>query len=384
MPRVSVVLDAFAARQALVYGRHLAGDSSPHTEYLFDHDVPLRAGDNIIMNTMMLSFPHRETAQHHVVFDGEPLILSVDDKTSGNNETLVLSVQGASYNTIDAFFVAAKEHCESLIAVPLERDSIRRFIFDSGYWDRLGEARKRPSEFVFLEKDARELVDYVVSFMTDPAVKERHISFGIPFKLNVLLHGKPGTGKTTLIETVAGRLGSDVFIVNFNGKLRDADLAVAMRKVSEHRHPIVVMEDVDSLFLDHKPHDTARNSITLGGLVNALDGMSRPEGSVVFMTTNHADCLAPAVTRSRRIDKQLRLSHASSQQTHDMISAYFPGLSEVIISKFSEGTACTEYTMAELSEYIFSCRSGDEIDAAAFVRSCRSRAPSRPDNPMYM
>ena len=316
-------------------------------------------------------------------FEGGVLRLAVADLAPprcADREALVLSIEdggaGSDRAVIDRFLDAARKHCEDLVAAPRAGGTTRRYLYDSGYWERLGDAPRRPPESVFLTDQARELVADVVRFMTDPAVKDRHRKFGVPYKLNVLLHGPPGTGKTSLIDSVAGQLGSDVFLVQFNAKLRDADLAVAMRRVVNHPNPVIVMEDVDCMFSDHrKRHDTAKNALTLSGFLNALDGMSRPEGSVVFLTTNDAECLDPAVTRSRRIDRTLHMAHATPAQTHSMVRSFFPDIDEAAVQEFCVNSASHAYTTADLHEYLFGCATPCH---RTFTRGVREKSAATP------
>ena len=397
MPAVTVSVDAVIARQALVYGRSLAGDGVGHTEYLCEGDLPVNVGKEMRRNLRMASFPVQAGGPAHAVpFGPHALQLSVVGRGAGGDGDgdgdgdgaagLALRIDAPSYGVADEFLDASRKHCEELVVAPRATQTIRRYLYNHGYWDRLGDARKRPPGSVFFDAGAKDLASHVVRFMTDPAVKEKHNRFGVPFKMNVLLHGPPGTGKTTLIESVAGRLGSDVFVVQFTDRLRDADLAVAMRRVADHPSPIIVMEDVDCIFSDRKRHDSARNAVTLSGFLNALDGTSRPEGSVLFLTTNDAERLDPAVTRSRRIDRSLHMTHADGAQAAEMIRSFFPGAREEDVAVFCERTSFHPYTTAELSEYLFSFSEGVP-DPREFVRWCRTKGGARPAtddrNPMY-
>lgn len=396
MTRVSISIEALVARQALVFGRHLLADDCAHTEYLCDADAPVNCGKEMRRNLRMASLPsrggaeHADPAVHAVPFEGAVLRLAVRDLApprSVDLEALVLRIDAPAGggDAIDRFLDAARKHCEDLIAAPRAGDTVRRYLYDSGYWERLGDAPRRPADSVFLTDEARALVGDVVAFMTDPAVKDRHRKHGVPYKLNVLLHGPPGTGKTSLIDSVAGQLGSDVFLVQFTAQLRDTDLAVAMRRVVGHPNPVIVMEDVDCMFTDRrKRHDTAKNALTLSGFLNALDGMSRPEGSVVFLTTNDADCLDAAVTRSRRIDRTLRMGRASPAQTEAMVRSFFPDLPDADVEEFCAECSCHAYTTADLHEYLFDCRRPCH---RAFAQRARDKAAAAPDssfNPMYV
>jgi hypothetical protein len=349
MRRVTIDSEALAARQALVYARHLAGESVGHTEYLCDVSAPVHVGKETRRNMRMPSLPVEHGRSCSVRFEGGEMRIRVTAKDASR---LDVCISAPDYGAIDRFLDAAVRHCQAFAVAPRATDATRRYLYDSGYWERLADAPKRSPGSVFFTPDAMRVIEEVISFMTDPAVKERHRAHGVPYKLNVLLHGPPGTGKTSLIDTVAGQIGSDVFVVQFTARLRDTDLAMAMRRVSEHPNPVIVMEDVDCIFADRKAHDSSKNAVTLGGMLSALDGMSRPEGSVVFMTANKPELLDPAVIRSRRIDRIVAMTHATEEQTRAMAASFFRGED---VDEFCRGCEGKQYTTADLHDYLFRC-----------------------------
>jgi hypothetical protein len=349
---VSIGAEACLARQCLVFGMHLIGDKATKVDYLCDGDIPANVSKDLRRNLRMASIPLRDPVAHELIFEDDPIEIRVVDEGSHDTECRIVRVGAASKAIADRFLDAAIRHCGSLITFPSQASTTRRYYYDSGYWDRLGDAPRRPPESVFLTDEGNAIVREVVEFMTLDKVRDKHRKYGVPWKMNVLLHGPSGTGKTSLIESVAGTMGSDVFIIQFTPKLRDSDLALAMRRVADHPFPIVVMEDVDCIFADRKAHDTSHNAVSLSGFLNALDGMSRPEGSVVFMTTNDASCLDQAVTRSGRVDRVVYMGNAECDQTRNMIEYFFPGLD---CSSFVEDIRIREYTTADLHQYLFRC-----------------------------
>lgn len=108
-------------------------------------------------------------------------------------------------------------------------------------------------------------------------------------KSNPEIH--PGTGKSSIIFSLAGEIGYDICFLSLSSPhLNDDALATAMSKVFVKT--IVLIEDIDSAF-DHKDSTDAPNKmadsckVTFKGILNALDGVSSQEGRIVFITTNH-------------------------------------------------------------------------------------------------
>jgi chaperone BCS1 len=63
---------------------------------------------------------------------------------------------------------------------------------------------------------------------------------------------------------------------------------------------------------DDDPHKrTKRNTVTLSGLLNAIDGNASQEGRLLIMTSNNPDALDAALTRPGRIDKKVYFGNMS-------------------------------------------------------------------------
>jgi chaperone BCS1 len=198
---------------------------------------------------------------------------------------------------------------------------------DGGRWELLNISNKRHIDSVFLPADTKaELVDRVTSFVT-PETKAEYARFNVPFKMNVLLHGLPGTGKTSCIHALASTIDSDIGIIHFSRELTDGLFTKAINSLSNLGNcRVIILEDIDSLFSDErKAHDTTRNNVTMSGLLNCLDGLARNEGILLFMTTNDRKVLKDvAFTRSCRIDLDVEFKEATTDQVLAMIQYYFP------------------------------------------------------------
>ena len=66
------------------------------------------------------------------------------------------------------------------------------------------------------------------------------------YKLNILLHGIEGSGKTSVITTVASHFGLNVAIIQFTSELADDTLAKGLMRASQLNCRLIALEDVDS------------------------------------------------------------------------------------------------------------------------------------------
>ena len=154
-------------------------------------------------------------------------------------------------------------------------------------------------------------------------------------KLGLLLHGPPGTGKTSLIKALAVRLRRHVINLPLSRLGSDARLASAVRDCRfavgdtvlklEPAECIFVMEDVDAasdLVLANHSEDPAK-ALTLVGLAEILDGLVDLPGRVLVLTTNYPKRLHPTLIRPGRVSLRLYLGYVDRDAATQMAAHYF-------------------------------------------------------------
>ncbi|KAG8766260.1 hypothetical protein FRC12_006993 [Ceratobasidium sp. 428] len=164
---------------------------------------------------------------------------------------------------------------------------------------------------------------------------------GIPFRRGYLLHGVPGSGKTSLIHALAGELGLDIYVASLSMKgMSDTTLTNLMGRVPQRC--ILLLEDLDAAFTRGTSRDAKStgapttttttktdtkddpNTLSLSGLLNSLDGVAAAEGRLLFATTNHIERLDPALSRPGRMDVWVDFKNASRWQAEGIFKNFFP------------------------------------------------------------
>ncbi|KAF9559755.1 hypothetical protein EC968_006480 [Mortierella alpina] len=197
--------------------------------------------------------------------------------------------------------------------------------YDS-YWSSSATRAPRAFHSVILAEGLKEeLLSDITTFRNSA---QWYHDRGVPYRRGYLLHGPPGTGKTSFIVALAGHLRMSVCIVNLGiSGLNDQQLDQLLNNAP--RNSILLMEDVDAALVKRKAGriQEGSNNVTLSGILNALDGITAQEGSVVFMTTNHIRKLAPALIRPGRCDRKMLFDYADEHQVRGMFLKFFLGRS---------------------------------------------------------
>lgn len=182
-----------------------------------------------------------------------------------------------------------------------------------GNWIKISQQRKRPINSVFMNKGEKQrLLDDVEEFMS---AEDWYHSRGIPYKRSYLLHGPPGTGKSSIVKAIAGKYNMNIYIINAeNNKANEAAFVAILGSIPPGS--IILFEDIDNMY--HGRESVGNTCLSFKAFINGIDGVGSPEGILLFMTTNHIDKLDPALLRPGRCDLKMEITHCDNQQIADM------------------------------------------------------------------
>jgi ATP-dependent 26S proteasome regulatory subunit len=169
---------------------------------------------------------------------------------------------------------------------------------------------------LYLRKDDSEKLKNVLEMFYDgKAIMEE---MGIPNKLGILLHGLPGTGKSSAIAAIATYLKKNIYCVDFKTIKTNNDFMLMVSHVNKHcvNGGILTFEDFDAMgTVLHKRikqkendmntislHNAVDQPLTLDYILNVFQGSLTPSGFVFIATTNHLSVLDEALYRDGRFD----------------------------------------------------------------------------------
>lgn len=167
---------------------------------------------------------------------------------------------------------------------------------------------------VGIEPIARELMRTVIIPMTQHQLSRE---LGLKPARGVLLHGQPGTGKTTIGRALAAQMKGKFFLMDGStppGPKQDALLAAA-----EASSPSVFfIDDADVIFKNGENSGFARKLLT------KLDGLeSQSIGNVcIIMTAMDVADMPPAIVRSGRVDVWLHIKLPDAKKRADILRYY--------------------------------------------------------------
>ncbi|KAJ4331230.1 hypothetical protein N0V95_009921 [Ascochyta clinopodiicola] len=184
-------------------------------------------------------------------------------------------------------------------------------------------------ESVALDKEMKQGVVNEVNTFLKPRTEQWFLKKGIPWRRGYLFHGPPGTGKTSLAIALAGMFGVPIYVVPLrDSDIEDAELVRIFASIPARS--LVLLEDIDTVDVTSsrtasKRAVTTENSnrgsnISLSGLLNAIDGVTSPQGIILVMTTNHPESLDDALIRPGRIDCKVHFPLISKALARGMFS----------------------------------------------------------------
>ncbi|NQX59747.1 AAA family ATPase [Paenibacillus qinlingensis] len=191
-------------------------------------------------------------------------------------------------------------------------------------------------------------------------------AYELPYKRGILLYGKPGNGKTTLVKSIAGSVKAPVAYWQITENTGSESIQEAFEAAAKMAPMILVIEDIDAM-----PH-RARSYF-----LNILDGATSKEGIFLIGTTNYPEQIDPALmNRAGRFDRayEIKLPDLDLRQTYLEQKGIGKLLNEELIrvtAKQTEG-----FTFAQLNELYVSAalqwHYEQTVDIEKLVKSMKS------------
>jgi hypothetical protein len=242
--------------------------------------------------------------------------------------------------------------------------------------------------------------------------RDKYKVLGLPETLGLLFYGEPGTGKTSCIKAVAKYLDMSLVIVpmsHIKTKKRLEELFFSERLMVPQEKRIYVFEEIDCngwedivrdrrllaaeaasgggnkksssvepLLLEKLAETLVgegdggggdksfkkenEDKLTLGGILEIIDGLVECPGRVIIMTTNHKEHVDSALLRPGRIDMEIEFKKLRGEHiAHIYQKWYGEGLEDHCVEDIPD----YKYSQAEISQLLFKY----EKDKGGFIKA---------------
>lgn len=290
-----------------------------------------------------------------------PLIMGEGDTTYHRDVVLEYDAGADASENIkvlkDFIIHCGKEYYRTVLLSKKMSDKLQVYVWDDNYWDQSHKWAKRSMDSMSLNTEGRALLEDVKNFISSKS-ESLYERLGVPYKRNFLLHGPPGTGKTSMIRSIASEIGYNVSTIHFDPSLTDIKFMRAVQTIPENS--ILLLEDIDHIFQERKKNDEHKNAITFSGLLQVLDGFGSQYKLITMITTNFIEVLDKALIRRGRIDKMVEFKYANRDQIHHMYQRFLPEKMEQF-TDFYKHIKCLKITTSVLQDYLFTHMDEEDI-----------------------
>mgnify|MGYP001578231276 CR=1 FL=1 len=209
------------------------------------------------------------------------------------------------------------------------------------------------------------------------------------YNLGIMLHGLPGTGKTSIIKAICNYLQRDAYIVDMRKIKTSTDFTDIFN--SDYKDKVYVFEEIDCVkgilsrkndsneseeikqksdkeilkqeYIEllklssgeklekdskskfdtdlealRKKIDDCENQLTLDTMLTVLDGINEYRGRVIIATTNYIERIDSALLREGRFDLKIKLEQYDENETRELLTKMFKDMSSKEELKLLETT----------------------------------------------
>jgi hypothetical protein len=258
------------------------------------------------------------------------------DTQSAPRQQITISIACRSRAVADRFFAELEERRKRL---SIYRGKVIDPVVGTGGIFTIGfrAIQKVREEDLILPESVKDLLRRAVLGFCDHADILREL--GVDLKRGVLLHGPPGTGKTSISLYLAGRLPQ--FTVCFVSGQRLLYPREICRMARYLQPAMIVFEDIDLIALERDANGLAT---VLGELMNQMDGCEPTDQVLFVMNTNSMERLEHAVkNRPGRVDQILSIPLPGNSERRQLL-AHFARRVRLAVTDWDRVLAVTEGT----------------------------------------
>ena len=196
----------------------------------------------------------------------------------------------------------------------------------------------KDGSWLYTEKDTSTFVpppvtsvyDMIAALITKWLTNRKEGKYiGLPNKLSLLLKGPPGTGKSTMIETIGARFFSRVYYVQLSLM---TDSVAANLPSTIDPGSLVVFED-PNFSKEYIERDSSKLSVS--ALLNLLESSTGLKDCVVVINHNNPETFDPRFLQAGRIGHTFALLHWTEEELKLFLDRHYPDRDICVTKYFS-------------------------------------------------
>jgi chaperone BCS1 len=229
-------------------------------------------------------------------------------------ETITLWTLGTSTKIWEDLILEAKSE---FLKTAEGKTMIYRYRNKGNLWTPHGGKPKdiRPWKTIVTQNNIKENILNDIKLFMDS--EKEYKNRGTPYRRGYLLHGPPGTGKSSLVYALAGKLDVSLCVLTLSDK-EMSDEEFMNRLAAVPKNSIILLEDIDVAIPSEKrrselevqkrrqeqqgQYNNYSGSLTMSGILNGIDGVTTADSQILIMTTNHKENLDSALIRAGRYE----------------------------------------------------------------------------------
>jgi len=204
-----------------------------------------------------------------------------------------------------------------------DRINVYQYNAEYHYWHVTSTKAPRSMDSIILPVDVKELLMKDIDEFIAKDTYNWYKAHGVPYKRSFLLYGPPGSGKSSIIQAIAGKYKRNIcFVQPMKEKFTDETFSTCIQVAP--KKALIVLEDIDAYFRKDRKTNHQSCPLTFSGLLNGLDGVGNTDGQIFIITTNFIDRLDDALIRSGRVDLKIEFPMMTLDLAVDMFLKFYP------------------------------------------------------------
>lgn len=198
-------------------------------------------------------------------------------------------------------------------------------------WAKVTSSSDKSFDDIIIDSKLKNTITERIDFFLNN--KDFYKKKNLPYKLSMMLHGKSGTGKTSIIKALCTYTNRPLYILEMS---RVAPTKLS-QLVASCTGGILVIEDVDRSGIvntkqepieeDDSSNQSSVGRDHIGIIMNAFDGLIEPNDVIIIFTTNHIDKIDEAMLRPGRIDCTFEIGTLSCKTVKENLYRLYDNVS---------------------------------------------------------